>query len=182
VDPEVRALVDEITDPDRARASFERSESIRRLWPPALAGKTLPFFGTQRILNRLMREGANPLRDINDIHALLTGTSLRRLPLWALGSDDVLQEIAETGNDGSGLVEYQIGIRALVARSYKTAADMFSESERRGLRVTTLRPLLAYALWMAGRVDDARRLTPMPIPAAGDEGHFWRWLQDQFGT
>src|SRR5439155_8281808 len=105
VDPEVRALVDEITDPDRARMSFERSESIRRLWPPALAGKTLPFFGTQRILNRLMREGANPLRDINDIHALLTGTSLRRLPLWALGSDDVLQEIAETGNDGSGLVE-----------------------------------------------------------------------------
>ena len=134
-----------VVDPVRARKAFEQSEFIRRLWPEPLAQETLPFFDDQRIVNRVMSEGARPLRDIEELHSLLTTTSLRRLPLWELGSDDVQQEIANTGDDGSGMVQYVLGVRSLVARSYPAAAAFFAEAEQRGLRLATTRPLRVYA-------------------------------------
>jgi spermidine synthase len=171
-----------VVDPLRARQAFERSGFIRRLWPEPLAAQTLPFFDDQRIVNRIMSEGARPLRDIEELHALLTGTSLRRLPLWELGSDDVQQEIANTGDDGSGMVQFVLGIRALVARSYPAAAAFFVEAEQRGLRLATVRPLRAYALCLAGKVDDARQIARGAMSDDADERHFWTWLESRFGV
>jgi hypothetical protein len=169
-------------DTDRARRAFEASPSIRHLWPEALLKDTLPYFDDQRIINRLIAEPANPLRDIEELHALLTKTSLRRLPLWALGSNDVIQRLAETGDDGTGMVEYMLGVRALVARNYPAAAAYLAESERRGLRSATTRPLLVYALCLAGNLDAARQLTPAAEPASNDERHFWSFTESQFGV
>jgi spermidine synthase len=171
-----------VVDTDRARGAFEASPLIRRLWPKALVKETLPFFEYQRIINRLMAEGANPLRYIEELHALLTETSLRRLPLWELGSNDVIQRIADTENDGTGAVEYMLGVRTLVARNYPAAAAYLAESERRGLRAATTRPLLVYALCLAGNLNAARQLTPMAEPSNEDELHFWSWMKSHFGV
>src|SRR5207245_11365412 len=71
-------------DPALARGRFEKSDPVRGLWPSTLSSETLPFFEAQQIINKVLLEGANTLRDLEDLHFLLTRTSLRRLALWAL--------------------------------------------------------------------------------------------------
>src|SRR5262249_52816267 len=155
----VASFVMTIVDPARARDAFQCSDLIRRVWPKTVARQTLPFFDVQRTINRVMAQGANPLAEIEELHQLLTETTLRRVPLWALGSDDDQQEAATTDeNDGSGMLEYVWGVRALVARDYGNAAEYFAQSERRGLRLPTVRPLTVYALCLAGRLEAARQL------------------------
>jgi hypothetical protein len=171
-----------VFDPARARRRFEQSAFIRNLWPHGLLADTVPFFNHQDTINRIMWEGANPLRDIEELHALLTLTSLRRLPLWAMGSSDALQRAADSGDDGTGMVEYQLGARALAIRNYGAAARYLAESERRGFRTAPVRPLRAYALSLAGELNAASRLIPDVEPSDPDERHFWKWLSSQFGV
>jgi len=171
----------DVLDTDRARRAFVTSPLIRRLWPEALVSGTLPFFDRQRIIDRLIAEPANPLRHIEELHALLTDTALRRLPLWELGSNDVVQRIANDRNDGTGSAEYMLGVGALVARNYRDAAASFAEAERRGLRVATTRPLRAYALSLDGNLASARELIPDTASLNADERHFWSWMKAHFG-
>lgn len=173
----------DILDPNRARQAFENSEIARRLWPEVLAHETLPFFAQQHIINRVMLEGANPLRHIGELHALLTQTSLKRLPLWALGSNDVLQRTADIANDGgTGLVEYALGERLLVAGSYAAAASHFAVAQQRGFRPAAAVPLEVYAWCMAGKLDAARRRAPIAAPVDPDERVFWSWMGSHFGV
>jgi spermidine synthase len=171
-----------VTDTNRAREAAETSPFVRRIWPEEALKRALPFFELQSFINRLLSEGANPLRHIEELHSLLTETSLHTLPLWELGSDDVQQRIAATGNDGTGAVEYVLGVGALASRDYSAAAADFAESERRGLRVATLLPLRAYALCMAGQPASARRLTDNAPLRDPDEVHFWTWMESKFGV
>jgi hypothetical protein len=94
----------------------------------------------------------------------------------------VIQRIADRGNDGTGMVEYMLGARALVARNYPAAAAYLAESERRGLRAATTRPLLVYALCLAGNLEAARQLAPAAEPRDEDERHFWRFTTSRFGV
>jgi spermidine synthase len=171
-----------VLDPLRARDAFDRSEFVRQLWPKTLARQTLPFFEVQKTINRIMFEGASPLRHIAELHALLTETSLQKPPLWALGSDDVQQQIARAVDDGSYMVPYVRGVRELAARSYSAAAEAFAEAEQRGLRTATSRPLLVYALCLAGRLDAARQLAQGEMPSEPDRRLFWTWLGSEFGV
>src|SRR5207247_10408947 len=93
-------------DPARGRTAFRQSPLIRRLWPPALLEETLPLFDQRALINAVMAAPAGPLRYIAELDELLTRTSLRMLPLWILGSNKVVQDVAGTGDDGTGLVEY----------------------------------------------------------------------------
>jgi hypothetical protein len=99
-----------------------------------------------------------------------------------LGSNDVLQRVADSGDDGTGMVEYQLGARALAIRNYAAAARYLAESERRGFRTAPVRPLRAYALALAGELDAANQLVPDVEPSDPDERHFWKWLRSQFGV
>lgn len=178
-------FVDAVIDTRTTQAAFERSPFIRAHWPPRLVNETLPLFAVQRTLNEVMRDGPRPLDRIEDIHDLLTRTTLRRPPLWLLGSDDAQQEAADVESDTSGMSHYVVGVRALVARQFEVAAAAFAEAERRGLRLEPLRPLRAYALCLSGRMDLARELLPTMSTAAiaslrRDEQHFWNWLQKTF--
>ena len=173
-------FIRQVIDPARAREAFRRSEIVSRLWPERLIDETLPFFEQQRTVNRLLLDGASPLRHIEELHALLTETSLQKATLWALGSDDVQQEIAEAGDDGSYMVPYTLGVRAFATRDYPAAAEWFAEAERRGLRTATVRPLLVYALCLAGELDTANQLSQGEMPTDPDRRHFWRWLGSRF--
>jgi hypothetical protein len=169
-----------VIETDRARRAFQSSPFVRKHWPAPLIAGTLPEFDHQRLINRVMLDPADPLGQIGDLDALLTMTTLRRLPLWMLGSNDVLQSIADTGNDGTGLVEYQTGVRALAIRNYQAAANNFAAAEKRGLSAPTLLPLRVYALCRAGRLDEARQLAHAARAAAENERRFWKWMKSTF--
>jgi spermidine synthase len=180
VEPAATEYYQRVLDPDRARRRFAASAFVRRVFPPALIAETLPFFDQQRIINRVLWEGGKPLRLIEDLDAVLTETSLRTLPLWILGSDDVKQGIGMTSDDGMGTVDYVRGVQALAVREYGAAASAFAEAERGGFRGVTVRPLLVYALCRGGRVEEARRLARGITPGSADETHFWNWLHMRF--
>jgi predicted membrane-bound spermidine synthase len=171
-----------VIDPSRASALFLESAWIRQRLPQALIDRTPPWFEQQRTVNRVFWEGGRPLRQIEDLHALLTDTQLITLPLWILGTDDVKQTIAgEAGEDDSG-VDYARGLSALAARQFSEAAALFAAAEERGLRGATLRPLRVYALCAADRVEDARALARGIQPKDPEEVHFWSWLGQQYGV
>ena len=107
---------------------------------------------------------------------MLTTTSLRTLPLWILGSDEVKQQIAESGSDSSGAAEYARALRALSGRDFAGAIQLLAAAQRRGLSAPTIRPLTAYALLKSGQADAARQLADVSHPASDDEQHFWDWL------
>ncbi|MBI3401854.1 MAG: spermidine synthase [Acidobacteria bacterium] len=90
-DPRVVDLFQSVLDPVRARRAFAASPFITRLWPADLIERTLPFFEVQRIINRALWDGGRPLQQIEDLHLVLTQTTLQTLPLWLLGSDAVRQ-------------------------------------------------------------------------------------------
>src|SRR5207244_9275614 len=117
--------------------------------------RTTAYFGPQQVSNRVLSEGAKPLSRIEELDALLTKTSLRRLPLWALGTNDVLEDIADQLNDGSAMVAYEQGLRALAIRNYPAAARYLAAAEQRGLRLPATTPLRAYALCLADQCDAA---------------------------
>jgi len=166
--------------PARARVDFEQSPFIRRLWPESLVTRTLPYFEIQRSINRILWEGANPMRHPEDLHAALTRTSLRTLPAWMLGLGSLLfqEPGAESVDDGTGRAEYLRGLRALVSRDYASAVTDLAHADRRGLG--GVRPLLAYALCLAGRPAEAKQLVPAPLPDHSDLRHFWTWLETTF--
>ena len=170
-------------DPVRARKAFEQSPLIRRLWPQTLLEGTLPLFDQRALINSVMVTPTNPLRQISELDDLLTKTDLRMLPLWILGSNKVVQEVADSGNDRTGLVEYELGARLLIARSYQAAANYFAAAERLGLRSPWLRPLRVYALCLAGQVETAERLASAAGEGDGDQDlrHFWNWMETRFG-
>ena len=125
------------------------------------------------MINRVLWEGGHPLRQIEDLQVLLTETPLRTLPLWMLGSDAVRQRIVGTRDDGTNNVQYTQGVRALVARDYLGAVPHLAKSDR---------PLLVYALCLAGELDAAKRLARIIESNDADELHFWRWLGSTFGV
>jgi hypothetical protein len=179
-DPAVVEMYRRALDPVRAREAFTTSDFVKRLWPQALIAGSARRFDEQRMINRVLWEGGKPLAQIEDLHALLTGTTLRTLPLWFLGSDDVKERIAEASQERSSATEYARALRALVARDYRRAAAYFGESERRGLRSETVRPLQVYALCLAGDLDTARLLARGVVARSDAERHFWDWLRTTY--
>jgi len=176
VDSSVTRMYQTTLDVTRARESFKTSPFVQSLWPPGLIERTLPFFDQQAAVNRVYWEGGQPLRQIDALDALLTTTTLRTLPLWVLGSDEVKQRIGESGVDASGATEYTRALRALSGRDYAGAAVWFQAAASRGMAGPTLRPLLAYALAKSGRIDLAKALAAGARPADDDERFFWGWL------
>jgi spermidine synthase len=178
-DPDVIAMYERVLDPARARRAFETSPLIQRLWPRDLAAATLPFFDTQRILNRAIWEGGRPLEQIDDLHRVLTQTTLEALPLWLLGSDEVKQQIAENARTETGEPEYAKGLRALATRHYMRAAAFLGEAERRGANAPAVRPLQVYALCLAGDLDTARLLA-RGLARGAQADRFRVWLRSTF--
>jgi hypothetical protein len=171
-----------VIDPARARDAFLASPLVGALWPAELRTKSAPFFTWQRIINRNFWEGGRPLAQIEDLHAVLTQTTLRTLPLWVLGSDDVKERIAEEARPKTTETEYAHGLRALAGRDYNGAATAFFQTEQQGLRAPTIRALLVYSLCLANRIDEARQFSRGIAVHNADEQHFWDWMAKTFGV
>ena len=181
-DPGVAERYLSLIEPTRARSAFERSAFVRRLLPSPLVERTPPFFTHQGVVNRVFWEGGRPLRQIEDLDALLTQTSLQTLPLWVLGSDEAKQRIAESSGLDSGEVAYARGLRALSQREFKLAALHLARAQRLGLSAPTLQPLIVYSMARFGRIDEARELASDVRPRDPEETHFWSWMGPTFGV
>ena len=182
-DPRKGDYYREIIDPDRARRAFEASRFIRYLWPERVIRETLPFFDHQGIINRTIFFGAaSPLPQIEDLHFLLTQTTLRQLPLWllGLGNHPSGPRLADLHSDEPDAVDHELGLHALAERDYLVAVAHLARSTQRG--VTGAQPLLAYALCLAGRLDAAGEVARNARPRTQDEVDFWRWLGATFGV
>ncbi len=174
----VTRLYQSALDVTRARAAFEASPLVHALWPPELIARTLPFFEHQAAINRVYWEGGQPLRQVEDLDRVLSQTTLRTLPLWLLGSDEVKQRIAESvQGDTGGAAEYARALRALSGRDYGGAAQFLAAAERRRLNSPTVRGLRAYALMKSGQAELARQFAAAATPTSDDERRFWEWLR-----
>jgi hypothetical protein len=122
------------------------------------------------------------MRQIEDLNDVLTHSTLRTLPLWILGSDEVKARIAEASADRSGAVEYARALRAFTGHAYAVAAGHLNEAQRRGFGGAQTRALMAYALAMSGHLDEARRMADAAQPADPDETHFWQWIRTRIAS
>ncbi len=176
----------QVVDPERARAAFLASPWIRSFWPQPLIERTAAYFGTQAAINRVYWDGGRPLAHIDDLDAVLTTTTLRTLPLWILGSDEVKQRIAEAAGPPTGAaaaepgaIEYARALRALSGRDYAGAARWLEVAGQRGMRAANVPALRAYALARSGDLEAARALATGAPATTADERHFWQWFRDR---
>lgn len=170
-----------VLDTAQAMRAFASSAYIRRLWPSPLLEQTLEYFEVQRIINRLFIEGANPLRQIEDLHYLLTRTELERLPSWllGLGNQPMLADADPTAVDEGGAEPHYVnGLRALAAKQYAFAAVHLAEAERQGFGGS--RALLTYALALDGQRTLATKLSREAQPTTPDARYFWQWMGKTF--
>ena len=179
-DPAVTRMYQSTLDVSRARAAFSRvAADTRRSGPRPRSNGPLPFFELQAIINRVYWEGGRPLRQIEDLDRVLSTTTLRTLPLWILGSDEVKQRIGEGAASSDGEAAYSRGLRALSGRDFGGAVQMFTAAERLGFRAQPLGPLRAYAFMKSGQLEFATQLAAAAQPADDDEKHFWGWLRGE---
>jgi spermidine synthase len=195
---EVARLFRSFTDAAAAQERFRQSPLIQRLWPERLRDESLPYFEFQDIINAHWY-GAKPKQqpDIENVHNLLTHSSLSTPVLWRLGSDaDIQRIVAEAGpaERAHPDVQFQLGIRFISERNYAAAVEALSRAEQLPqLREAAFR-LRIYALCMAGRTvqaqhDAQERLTQL-LGAKGLTAEslkkvalppFWLWIKTTFG-
>jgi hypothetical protein len=157
----------EVLDATKARVSFAASPLIERLWPTAAragAGEAFTWQSLDYDLSRALYAGYKIPRE--RLHALLTGSSARSLVQRLLGSDPDRERAARVKADrgeDSAFVRAHLAVAALADRDFAAAA----EQARRGRKLqdsTTLCFLHAYALCLAGRVDEGLT-TAAPLEA-----------------
>jgi hypothetical protein len=171
-----------LLDPERTRQAFARSPWIAELWPPGLRERTQSAFAAQIALNRVtVLKGRLRLGGLPELKWALTQTTLRTLPLWLMSSGLAEQEIAArqvaAGRIDPLLDEYlgmYLGMNAMVARDFRTAATRFAESERHGSDAPQLRLWQALALCLAGARDEAIKI--MQRSRTPDDAATWNWI------
>lgn len=164
-----------------ARQAFAASGLIRDLLPATAIRETMPYFQVQEIVDRILGEEPNLLRQVRDLNFLLMNTTLRSAPLWILGQGNhplTPERLASLRDDLSGSLDYLGGLRALVDRDYARAVDVLGRALRRG--VLDSGPPLVVALCLSGRCDVARELRPREDARDGDDAAFWNWVDTQF--
>ncbi len=166
-------------DPGRGRQALARSALAKQLFPAEILQAAGPYFEVQQMVNLALTNPPSPLPHLNQIHMLLSKTALRTLPLWLLGSNETSLHIAAAAaDDGTGAVDYVLGLGALVDRDYARAAARLARSRQRAWRPGLSGPLYAYALCMCGRLEDVKALRLQLRPPAADP--VWRWLGETF--
>ena len=196
-----------VTDTTAARARFESSPFIARLWPAAMRTASLPYFEAQDAINShmygnlLQRPSA-----IQEVHRLLTASSLSAPVQWRLGSNADIQQILDSATPeelAGPFLQFHLGIRLLSERQYAAAAEAFGRAETMTERVSAPQAastgdnafaLHMYALCMAGECGRAQSLIREPwLQSLRDRGvrpesmansplpPFWMWMKETFG-
>jgi predicted membrane-bound spermidine synthase len=147
----------EVLDAARARASFETSPLVERLWPKAARAAALEAFAWQSVdydLSRALYAGYKIPR--SRLHELVTRSSARLLVQRLLGSDPDRERVARAEaqrGDDSLFVRAHLAVAALADRDFSAAAERARQA-RRLEASASLGFLEAYALCLSGRVAE----------------------------
>jgi spermidine synthase len=179
----------EMMDVPRARARFERSELVARLWPPSWRQKSLAAFDVLAPMNRymLVQYAGTPPPALAELETLLTRTALETVVLWYMSSSAEEQEIAAAaaarGNPAPEVCEV-MGVGAMARRDYRGAEAWFARAEPFAERADVLRQWRILAAGLAGDTPTAGRLLAEAGPLVerpGIDPKGWGWLAQRFG-
>jgi hypothetical protein len=169
-------------DAAEAGPRFATSRFVGAVWPQEIRGRTAAYFRWQRMLGAAELDNISwqppSARGLPELDAVLTGSSLRTLALWSLGTTVEEQE-ALAALAARGEVHHELlGLGALADRDYGRAAALF---ERAGGSANACRR--AYALAMGRRTGEAAALARERSGRPGHEaeGPFWAWMETRFG-
>ena len=182
----------ELMDSERAQERFERSDLIRRLWPPAVREQTLMAFAVQGVLNRLFlnRPEARTVADLETLvhlDAILSRTNLVTPVLWLLRTRPEELRIAEAAaarGVREALLDELLAIGALSRRDYRSAERGLARAEPHAAHAPLVRRLRILALGLAGDTAGASRLLAEARPWIEEPGADpapWQWLARRFG-
>ena len=146
-------LLAQVTDTAAARTRFETSPLVTRLWPPALAASSVPYFDIQRVVDAHMYGNlvASSLA-LEDVHRVLTGSTVATPVLWRLGSNSDIQRVVSAATSEelmNPLLQYHLAIRLLSERNYRPASDAFERATQSPQVRDNAFVLYVYALCMA---------------------------------
>ena len=197
-------LIRDVTDTAAAKARFEASPLIARLWPEPLRKTSLAYFEFQDAINRHMYGSllAGPSNAIDEVHRILTRSSLTAPVLWRLGSNSDIQNVvarATPEQQADSLLQFHLGIRLISERKYGEAIVPLRRAQEQTSPASTpgaassadnAFALQIYALCMSGLIEEAQELmraawtqslqdrgvSDAPLPP------FWIWMKDTFGV
>ncbi|MDX1571357.1 MAG: hypothetical protein R3200_12805 [Xanthomonadales bacterium] len=173
----------------RARARFQESDFYQRIWPDEVAGESLFYFETQRMLNDLVVSGRQRIGNRwHDLQLMLTETELRTLPLWAMGSDvrslEIVHEALESGDEDPRLTIH-LAYEAMVERDYPRAIEYFQQYIQTTPFLEDSVPLqLSFAHCLAGDLAEARRFFGSLAPSGRNPqewAEFEIWFEARCG-
>jgi spermidine synthase len=186
----VKPFFESLTNVDAARERFRNSALIKSLWPERLVTASLPYFEFQDMINANLYHNPSKLsRGMEDIHRLLTQTSLSSPVLWRLGSDPDVQQVIASAGPGeveNPVVQLHLGIRLISERNYAAAVQPLNRARQLPQIRNRAFGLLVYALCMSGRTIEAQSLVRSAQVttgngAPGDPPPFWIWMKNTFG-
>jgi hypothetical protein len=180
-------LLASITDTGAARARFERSTFIARHWPDSVLRASAPYFDVQHVIDAHMY-GAQVRQNLalEDVHRLLTTTTVSTPVLWRLASNSDIQQVVSHASAEelmNPLLQYHVGIRLLSERSYAAAADAFDRATASPQVRDNAFVLYIYALCMSGQRAQAEKISSDAFAASGVSSlpPIWVWMKDTFG-
>ena len=159
---EADRLFGSFADVGAARARFQNSRLIKRLWPERLATESLPYFEVQDMINaHSLGNGLTESSRMERVHRLQTQSSLSTAVLWDLGSDSDIQDLVSNADPqtlANPILQYHLGLGLISTRNYEAAGEPLGRAEQfPPLREPAFR-LRLYALCVSGRTDQAQHL------------------------
>ena len=184
---EASRLFASVTDMAAARTRFQQSALIKRLWPERLRSASPRYFEFQDVIDAhyfgdLVKQ---PLA-IDDVHRVLTRSSLSAPVLWRLASNSDIQQVVSNATPeerANPLLQFHLGIRLISERNYAAAAEALSRAEQLPDVSNNAFALHIYALCMSGQIALAQELSSEAFAAARASSlpPLWVWMKDTFG-
>jgi len=180
-------LLAQVTDTGAARTRFQTSSLVARLWPPTLAASSVPYFDIQHVIDAHMYGNlvASSLA-LEDIHRVLTGSTVATPVLWRLASNSDIQQVVSAATPEelmNPLLQYHLAIRLLSERNYRQAADAFERATQSPQVRDNAFVLYVYALCMSGQRAKAQDISSDAFAASGVSSlpPLWVWMKQTFG-
>jgi spermidine synthase len=174
-----------LLDTEASRERFRRSEFVRSAWPETMRESSLDYFAYERTA-RVASGRRWSSGSIEELHALLTESSLQTVVLWLLGtSGDELRAVDRLLARGDSPDRHvgRLAVRALAERNFALASDYLGRERAASPRNRPLLELQLYALCMADRCDEAERLARSALdwlPGDDRDLRYWEWMQETF--
>jgi spermidine synthase len=176
-----------ITDTGAARTRFQTSPLIARLWPAAVISSSVPFFDVQHVIDAHMYGSlVSQSLALEDVHRVLTGSTVATPVLWRLASNsDIQRAVASATPDElmNLLLQYHLAIRLLSERNFRAAADAFYRATDAPEVRDNAFVLYVYALCMSGQRAKAQQISSEAFAASGASSlpPLWAWMKETFG-